>query len=369
MIAIQIKQKDAVFYVASYPAGELLNKVRFVSRVHDEDRLAFKPKVGEARDEIAQFIRKIEKDEKAFQHSLSRAKVQAMQKFYANAAAQPAIPGAVLLFTPEKLQFSQLNGDPTVGQLQLPQGKFFIIDGQHRLAALNFFGHDHPDDAKSFKVPVMIFDGCSDNAATEMYVMINSTGTRLNKSHLVDLYERVSWAESDRRFAAQIVDLLYDEQDSPLRFRINRLGGRNKMEKWILQSELFAEIHRWVKVDWEKITAAGANQATAVKYYRRVRDFLKASSEVFEDMWANENFMVTTPVTIKALIRVCADMSSQDADPEEGRVKRWREKMSPWTAHGHDFRKQGFFKRLGTTGQRTSVAKLHRQLAREAGLD
>ena len=31
--------------------------------------------------------------------------------------------------------------------------------------------------------------------AAEMFVIINSTPTRINKSHLVDLYERVSWAE------------------------------------------------------------------------------------------------------------------------------------------------------------------------------
>ena len=57
----------------------------------------------------------------------------------------------------------------------------------------------------------MIFDGRSDDFATEMFVIINSTPTRINKSHLIDLYERVSWAEPDRRFAAHIVEMLYSE--------------------------------------------------------------------------------------------------------------------------------------------------------------
>jgi hypothetical protein len=39
---------------------------------------------------------------------------------------------------------------------------------------------------------------------------------------------RVSWAEPDRRFAPRIVERLYGEADSPLRYRINRLGGRSK---------------------------------------------------------------------------------------------------------------------------------------------
>ena len=74
----------------------------------------------------------------------------------------------------------------------------------------------------------MIFDGRSEDFAAEMFVIINSTPTRINKSHLVDLYERVSWAEPDRRFAARLVEDLYTEGDSPLRYRINRLGGRSQ---------------------------------------------------------------------------------------------------------------------------------------------
>ena len=68
----------------------------------------------------------------------------------------------------------------------------------------------------------------SDDFAAEMFVIINSTPTRINKSHLIDLYERVSWTEPDRRFAAHIVEMLYREPDSPLRYRINRLGGRSQ---------------------------------------------------------------------------------------------------------------------------------------------
>ena len=101
-------------------------------------------------------------------------------------------------------------------------------------------------------VPCVIFDGKSEDFATEMFVIINSTPTRINKSHLVDLYERVSWAAPDKKFAAQVTEKLYSEGDSPLRYKINRLGGRSKQEKWILQAELFNEIHRWATLDWRR---------------------------------------------------------------------------------------------------------------------
>src|SRR5256885_17003528 len=91
-----------------------------------------------------------------------------------------------------------------------------------------------------------------------MFVIINSTPTRINKSHLVDLYERVSWAEPDRRFAARIVELLYSEGDSPLRYRINRLGGRRKQEKGDLQAGGVYGSPRLGWEGWVEVQALGA---------------------------------------------------------------------------------------------------------------
>jgi DGQHR domain-containing protein len=367
MMATQIRQKDAVFYFVAYPSEELLQKVRFISRFYDEAE-EIKPEAVAEADDVALFIAKIERSEKAFQRALSRSKIRAIRNFYETAISQPPIPGTVLLFTPQKLRFQSLDGDQTVGHLQEPEEKFLIIDGQHRLAALNFYERTHPDEAKTIYVPCVIFDGRSEDFATEMFVIINSTPTRINKSHLVDLYERVSWAEPDRRFAARVVERLYSESDSPLRYRINRLGGRSKQEKWILQAELFNEVHRWVKQCWTKIQKEEADKRGAERYYRIVRDFLKAASQVLEDAWGNDNYMITKPVTLKAMIRVCADLSSQAAEPEDGRIERWRAKLMPWSERLRDFRNDGFYERFAAKGQIERVARIHRELARELGI-
>jgi DGQHR domain-containing protein len=367
MIATQIRQKDAVFYFVAYPSEELLGRVRFISRFYDEgEQIA--PEEVSAEDDVAQFIARVERSEKAFQRTLSRSKVRLIRNFYETAVSQPPIPGTVLLFTPQKLRFQPMSGSETVGHLQEPQEKFLIIDGQHRLAALNFYERTHPDEAKSIFVPCIVFDGRSDDFATEMFVIINSTPTRINKSHLVDLYERVSWAEPDRRFAARVVEMLYREADSPLRYRINRLGGRSKQEKWILQAELFNEVHRWVKQAWSTIQREGPDARLAARYYAMVRDFLKAASQVFEEAWGKDSYMVTKPVTLKAMMRVCADLASQDAEPEENRVQRWRDKLAPWTQRVRDFRNEGFYERFAAKGQVERVARIHRELARAAGI-
>src|ERR1700733_6300239 len=293
MIATQIRQKDALFYFASYPSDKLLQNVRFISRFYDEQGGEIQPEKVEEQDEVALFIAKIERNDKAFQRELSRAKVRSIRNFYETAISQPPIPGTVLLFTSQKLHFEAWSDGSGVGKLQEPEEKFLIIDGQHRMAALQFFMNTHPDEARNISVPCVIFDGRSEDFATEMFVIINSTPTRINKSHLIDLYERVSWAEPDRRFAAHIAEMLYSESDSPLRYRINRLGGRSRQEKWILQAELFNEIHRWVKQAWKGIEREGTDKRAATRYYEVTRDFLKAAAQVWENAWGDNAFMIT----------------------------------------------------------------------------
>ena len=368
MIATQIRQKDAVFYFAAYPSEQLLTRVRFISRFYDEEGGGIKPEEIAADDDVAQFIARIERSEKAFQRELSKSKVRGIRNFYETAITQPPIPGTVLLFTPQTLRFDALADGSGVGRLQAPDEKFLIIDGQHRLAALEFYERTHPDDAKNIQVPCVIFDGRSEDFATEMFVIINSTPPRINKSHLIDLYERVSWAEPDRRFAAHIVEMLYRAGDSPLRYRINRLGGRSRQEKWILQAELYNEIHRWVKQAWPAIERDGSDKRRAAHYYAMIRDFLKAAAVVWDKAWGDSDHMVTKPVTLKAMIRVCADLTAQDAEPEEDRFARWRGRLAPWTEQVRAFRNEGFYERFPAKGQVERVTLIYRELARCAGV-
>ncbi len=366
MLATQVRQKDGVFYFAAYPTEDLLEKVRFISRFYSEgDKIAAEE--VEESDDVAQFISRIESTDKAFQRALSKPKVAAIKNFYETAVSQPPIPGTVLLFTPEKLRFEPVRGFENVGHLEEPEDKFLIIDGQHRLAALHFYRNQRPEDARTIAVPCIIFDGKSEDFATEMFVIINSTPTRINKSHLVDLYERVSWAAPDKKMAAKVVDKLYGDGDSPLRYKINRLGGRSKQEKWILQAELFNEVLRWVSSEWKVIQKRGAPARETTRIYETIRDFFKAAEKAWGDAWANPMFMVTRPVMLKAMLRVCADLAREDSDAE-GRVKRWERKLGAWSEQTRLFRSEGFYERFPAKGQIERVAILRRELARIANI-
>jgi len=369
VLATQIRQKDSVFYFCAYPVDDILDKARFISRFYAEGAPSLAADEVEDDDEVAKFISKIESTDTAFQRQVSKAKVSQIQNFYETAASQPPIPGTVLLFTDEKLKFDPVKPFTNIGNLTEPKGKYLIIDGQHRLAALHFFRRARPEEARTIHVPCVIFDGKSEDFATEMFVIINSTPTRINKSHLVDLYEKVSWAAPDKKFAARIVDHLYREGDSPLRYKINRLGGRSKQEKWILQAELFNELHRWATGDWRKLAKKQNLPREAERYYEIVRDFLRAAEKAWGEAWGHAGYMITRPVTLKAMLRVCADLAAEDAEPKDERVKRWTRRLAPWSDLARSFKLEGFYERFPAKGQVERVARIHRELGAAAKIE
>jgi hypothetical protein len=79
--------------------------------------------------------------------------------------------------------------------------------------------------------------------------------------------------------------------------------------------------------------------------------------------------MVTKPVTIKAMFRVCADLAREDGDKEEGRLARWEERLAPWTEMAKQFRDEGFYERFPARGEVERVARIHRELARAARIE
>jgi DGQHR domain-containing protein len=366
MIATQVRQKDARFYFVSYPCEDILRRVRFISRFYAEGEAPIAASEVEADDEIAAFIQRIERSDTAFQRTISRSKVKAIRNFYETAVTQPPIPGTVLLFTGEQLEFTPLGQYQNVGDLKEPRGKYLIIDGQHRLAALEFYQRSHPQEARSIHVPCIIFDGQSEDFAAEMFVIINSTPTRINKSHLIDLYEKVSWEKPDKRLAAKVVERLYSEGDSPLQYRINRLGNRSKQDKWIMQAELFNEVHRWVQRTMDK--GERVNAASVERRYRVLQQFFRAARSAFGPAWGDPKYHVTKPVTLKALVRVCADLNARDRGDEDTREARWTARLAAWSEVVREFRDDGFYERFAAKGQVERVGKVHKFLLQRLGL-
>ena len=82
------------------------------------------------------------------------------------------------------------------------------------------------------------------------------------------------------------------------------------------------------------------------------------------EAWGKSDYMVTKPVKLKAMMRVCSDLTATEADDaEENRIGRWRERSSHWTERVRDFRNA-----LRRQGRVERVARIHRELARSAGI-
>ncbi len=372
MLAMRMRQKEASFYFVSYPAKDLLQKVRFVTRFHSGRGESVGGDRKKDPDDVERFVEAIERSSGAFQRQLNRRKVAQIRDFYRNETRQPIIPGAVLLFTAEELRFRTISGHDRTGYLTEPDGGFLIIDGQHRLAGLHFY-MEEPDADPEIEVPCVIFDGKTADFATEMFVIINSTHTRINKSHLVDLYERIEWGtDQEKKFASRLVRALYEEGDSPLQYHINMLGGRSQQEMWINQAQMFAEVHRVIRRREARHRFEDGRGWSRDRGYAFLRDVFKAAKFHFGDAWGDtKRSMVNRDVTLKAIVRVAGDLAGE-----------WRGKLpfgpdqftflvsnlAPWRELAREFRREGFYERFPARGQVERVEKIRRRLGRELGL-
>jgi DGQHR domain-containing protein len=366
MLATQIRQKDGMFYFVSAKARDVLSRVRFTSRFYFEGETL--EAEAERDDPIAKFIGSIEKSEKAFQRMISRKKVRDIVNFYESAETQPAIPGTVLLFSEDVLGFRRLSGQESIGHLEDPKSGFLIIDGQHRLAGLHFYGERNPQIMDSIDVPCLIFDGKTADFAAEMFVIINSTQTRINRSHLVDLLDRISRYDEETRLAAILVRKLYEEASSPLQYKINRLGGRSKQEKWILQAELFNEIKKLVANNDHLFMREFRGKPE--RGFEFIADYLKAVRSVMEKVWGNnDRYKFTTSVSLKAVIRVLGDLAERPQligewlENPSSRV--FEQAIKGWPELRDDFKNEGFYERFPAKGQLERVRVIQQRLLRQ----
>lgn len=372
MLALRMRQKEAEFYFVSYPAQDLLAKVRFMSRFYGE-RGEQVGGEGGGEEGAEEFFARIERSSGAFQRELNRRKVQQIREFYRNEWNQPVIPGAVLLFTPEELQFRPIKGYERTGDLEQPQDKFLVIDGQHRLAGLHFYMREKDADPR-IEVPCVIFDGKAAEFATEMFVIINSTHTKINKSHLVDLYEKISWGtDPEKKYAATLIKDLYSESDSPLRYHVNMLGGRSGQEMWINQAQLFAEVYRLVGREEMRPFIRDGRGYNRSLGYGFLRDFLRGAKAAFGEAWGdNKRYMITRDVTLKALLRAAGDAAAAWAGemPGDREELAWffATRLAPLSEITREFRREDFYERFAAKSQVERVETIRRRLDRQLGI-
>jgi hypothetical protein len=87
------------------------------------------------------------------------------------------------------------------------------------------------------------------------------------------------------------------------------LGGRSRQDLWINRAQAYAEVYQFAtRPECEPWVTDGRGRSED-RGYSVLRDVLRASRQALGDAWGdNKRFMITRDVTLKALLRLSADV-------------------------------------------------------------
>ncbi len=226
---IEVSQPIGIFYIASISYRDLID-ISYVDtrRIREE----------ESNDhEIDTLL--------GIQRRLSGTRETALKQYVNTYDA--CFPTSVILSIPE----SCVTIDEATGELVLssyvdeeePENNIpfseiaSVLDGQHRIAGLQGYKNEN----QRFDINVSIF--LELDSATEAYIfsVVNQAQTKVNKSLVYDLYS-LATSRSPQRLCHQIAVTMNDEDGSPFRNKIKRLGSAlQSNEKVAITQAAFVE--------------------------------------------------------------------------------------------------------------------------------
>lgn len=168
---------------------------------------------------------------------------------------------AVQVVRDGKNYFLQFPAEAEVRGFSLPQDALEpieIIDGQHRLFALDEMSQDNFVD--DYEVPVVFFDGLTESWQAYLFWVINVEPKKINPSLAFDLYPELrsqTWLESGEGIkvyqehrAQELTEVLWRHPESPWRDRIELHGNRvegHVSNAAFIRSLMVSFVRRWGK--------------------------------------------------------------------------------------------------------------------------
>lgn len=206
-----------------------------------------------------------------------------------------------------------------------------IIDGQHRVFGLEKYATDKglfKDDLK-FELIVTIFIDIDEEYQANIFSTINKAQTKVNKSHVYDLYS-FSKTRSPQRTTHNVIKLLNEEEDSPFYHLIKRLGKADFKNETIAQATLADCIIKYISNNPPKdrnILRTGAKLhlvegAEKDKYFFRnwfineedvkiakvIWNYFEAIKRKWPMAWGNLDFILTKSTGVIAFMRFLKDL-------------------------------------------------------------
>lgn len=160
-----------------------------------------------------------------YQRTRDPARCANVADFVRNASPR-VLPVSIILNLRGKGQFIPVDGQDSVGILEIPKekGAAWIIDGQHRLG-----GFEHLEEQLQMELPVVIFKELERQLEMFHFMVINEEQKKVNLSLALelmgDLREVGRFPEWKLR-AHDIVQRLNEDGDSPWYSQVNMTGAR-----------------------------------------------------------------------------------------------------------------------------------------------
>ncbi len=363
--ALKVRQFGVEFYQTSFTSGDIRKLVKF------EVLNYATPEEGQKKSRSAKaspvnwglLEKRIGQSEAAFQRPMIRKKIRELVQYYAEcqeAQNLPAIPGAVIMITEKRVDFSPMARNPNLGMIQIPEepGILRCLDGQHRLLALS----SQAEKNVEIDVPAVLFDSLDPRQTVELFVTINAKHTRLNPSHLISLAGRRLYADPHQALAHDIIRQLNEEEDSPLQGDIKILGvGKGRVSQASLADEmvdLFGTI--------EKVGGPKRFKEFEQNGKRFFLNYFKGIQATFPKAWAGRKYSIKTGAALRAFIRVAPDVMARSKELKNDPFDHFgiREAIKPWGERMGEgrFETDGEWRRKLAGGTRGTVELLTREL-------
>ena len=363
--AHKVRQFGVEFYQTSFTSGDIQKLVKFevLNYASPEEGPKSRKSAKTSPVNWGLLEKRIGQSEAAFQRPMIRKKIRELVQYYAEcqeAQNLPAIPGAVIMITEKRVEFSPMARNPNLGMIQIPEepGILRCLDGQHRLLALS----SQAEKNVEIDVPAVLFDSLDPRQTVELFVTINAKHTRLNPSHLISLAGRRLYADPHQALAHDIIRQLNEEEDSPMQGDIKILGvGKGRVSQASLADEmvdLFGAI--------EKIGGTNRFKEFQQNGKRFFLNYFKAIQATFPKAWAGRKYSIKTGAALRAFIRVSPDVMTRSRQLKSDSFDHFgiREAIKPWGERVGEgrFETDGEWRRKLAGGTRGTVELLTREL-------
>jgi len=363
--AHKVRQFGVEFYQTSFTSGDIQKLVKFEVLSYSA------PEEGKKKRKTAKtsainwelLEKRIGQSEAAFQRPMIRKKIRELVQYYSHCQEVqnlPAIPGAVIIVTEKRLNFSPIGKNINLGMLQIPEepGILRCLDGQHRLLALSA----QTEKDLEIDVPAVLFDTLDARQTVELFVTINAKHTKLNPSHLISLAGRRLYADPHQALAHDIIRHLNEEESSPLKGEIKILGvGKGRVSQASLADEmvdLFSSI--------EKIGGANRYKEFEQNGKRFFLNYFKAILALFPKAWGGRKYSIKAGAALRAFIRVSPDIMARSRELKKDSFDYFgiREAIKPWGDRIGEvrFETEGEWCKKLAGGTRGTVELLSREL-------